>query len=186
MSTRLAFSHNTYWLLMMTLMVTSTLMLMLGQGPVGSAVRSPAPPSPSPLSASIRFATVDVVIEIGTVPLAAWQVEFHGSIAGGEVRLVGIEGGEHAAFAQPAYYDPAALTIDNGRVILAAYSTNASSALPTGKTRIARLHVSIRGGEDQQAEFGVTLRIAANAVGQAIAGAHAAVLSTTSQHDKGS
>jgi hypothetical protein len=108
------------------------------------------------------------------------------------VVLVGIEGGEggeHAAYAKPAYYDPAALAPEGGgRVILAAYST--AKDLPTGRTRVARLHVMVEGrgaesGKGEEVEFKVDLRVAADAQGRAIegAGATAATVTDTSNGD---
>lgn len=89
-----------------------------------------------------RFIAVDVFVDAGQTPLAAYQVEFTGSAAGGSVTLVGLEGGEHAAFAAAPHYDPKALA--SSRVIVAAFSTGAN--LPTGKTRVARLHLRVEGG----------------------------------------
>jgi hypothetical protein len=64
---------------------------------------------------------------------------------GAKVEIVGVEGGEHAAFAEPPYYDPAALTHD--RIIIGAFSTNVADNLPKEKTRIARLHLRVEGGQ---------------------------------------
>ena len=61
----------------------------------------------------------------------------------GDVKLVGIEGGEHAAFAQPPYYDPKALL--NERIVIAAFNTAGADKLPSGKTRVARLMVRVDG-----------------------------------------
>ncbi len=57
------------------------------------------------------------------------------------MKLVGVEGGESAAFAPAPYYDPSALMHD--RVIVAAFSTGRD--LPAGRTRVARLHLMITG-----------------------------------------
>jgi hypothetical protein len=57
------------------------------------------------------------------------------------VKLVGVEGGEHAAFKQPPYYDPKALA--GQRIVIAAFDTGAD--LPRGRTRVARLMVQARG-----------------------------------------
>lgn len=87
----------------------------------------------------VRFASVDVLVDPHGAALAAYQVEF---LADSKlVTLVGIEGGEHAAFKNPPYYDTKAM--GGGRVILAALNTGKD--LPAGKTRVARLHVQIRG-----------------------------------------
>lgn len=129
---------------------------------------------------SIRFETVDVFVDSGPASLAAWQLTIAPRTRdGAEVTLVGIEGGEHAAFSKPAYYDPAALSPagggGGGRVVLAAYSTG--KELPTGRTRVARLHVMVEGGRagGSETEFNVTLTVAADSQGRAIDGASAAV-----------
>jgi hypothetical protein len=81
-----------------------------------------------------RFTTVDVVVDAGAESLAAFQVEI---VAGGDAKIVGVEGGDHAAFNSPPYYDPAAL--QGGRIIIAAFST--STSLPSGRVRVAVLHM---------------------------------------------
>ena len=92
---------------------------------------------------TVRFAAVDIIVDLpdGT-ELGSYQVELaplDNKVA--QVRVVGIEGGEHAAFKTPPFYDPKA--IGSERVILAAYSTAAE--LPTGRLRIARVHYEITG-----------------------------------------
>jgi hypothetical protein len=77
------------------------------------------------------------------------------------VKIVGVEGGEHVAFREPPYYDPAALSRD--RIIIAAFNTGRD--LPRGKTRVARLHLAITGPEP---EYTAKLDIAASAEGAAI------------------
>jgi len=83
-----------------------------------------------------RFGAVDICLDSGSTPLAAYQLEF--AATNGVAKIVGIEGGEHAAFRQPAFYDPKA--IQHERVILASFSTAAANDLPTGKTRVATIH----------------------------------------------
>src|SRR5687767_11940811 len=90
---------------------------------------------------AVRFAVVEVRIDPSGKPLAAYQLEFIADAT--RVKLVGIEGGDHAAYAQPPYYDPAALS--QNRVILAAFNTG--SNLPAVAFRAARLHVQITGSE---------------------------------------
>ena len=46
-----------------------------------------------------RFAVVDVYIDAANAALAAYQVEI--LTTQGTVKIVGIEGGEHAAFKEP-------------------------------------------------------------------------------------
>ena len=105
---------------------------------------------------SVRFAVVDVRIDPSGRPLAAYQIEFIADA--NRVKLVGIEGGDHAAFAQPPYYDPAALS--NSRVILAAFNTG--SNLPTAAFRVARLHVQITVNEKPKWEAKLLVTAAAD------------------------
>jgi hypothetical protein len=92
-----------------------------------------------PATQGVRFATLDVTIDPHGTPLAAWQVEVTADAAA--VKLAGIEGGDHPAYREPAFYDPAAL--NQNRVILAAFNTSAD--LPSKTFRAARLHVQIAG-----------------------------------------
>ena len=109
---------------------------------------------------SVRFATVDVSVDPKGQPLAAYQLEFVADAQ--RVKLVGVEGGDHAAYREPPYYDPAALS--RHRVILAAFST--SSDLPRSATRVARLHLQITGNEKPAWE--AKLMVAADAGAQKI------------------
>jgi hypothetical protein len=110
----------------------------------------------------VQFRAVDLYIDSGDKPLAAYQIDF--SVAG-DAKIIGIEGGEHPAFVQPPFYDPKAMQQE--RVIVAAFSTNAVSSLPRGKTRVATIHVQI----SRQAEprFELKLQAAADANGNRIA-----------------
>lgn len=115
-------------------------------------------PALSPQDVPVRFAYVDIVLDAGDVPLAAWQVELD---AGRGVTIVGVEGGEHAAFAEPPYYDPKAMMRD--RVILGALDTG--NDLPVGKTRVARVHVQI---ETAQPTYELSVTAAATTDGTGI------------------
>lgn len=108
--------------------------------------------------ASPRFAAVDVFIDAKGASLAAYQVELDAERKG--IQIVGVEGGEHAAFAKPPYYDPKALKDD--RIVLAAFST--SKDLPSGRTRVARVHLRIEDGGD--AAFAVKLLASASLDGK--------------------
>lgn len=107
-----------------------------------------APVQPEPLT-SVRFEAVDVFVDSGDVPLAAYQIEVRADTASADakarVKLVGVEGGEKGAFEEPPRYDPAALRAKGGgeRIILAAYSLREDARLPKGLTRVARLHVQV-------------------------------------------
>ena len=97
-------------------------------------------PGPMDIAAdAFTFEAVDVFVDSGNQSLAAWQLELTSRSKG--VQIVSIEGGEHPAFSEPAYYDPRAM--QNNRVILGAFSTG--NDLPTGRSRVARVHVQVRG-----------------------------------------
>jgi hypothetical protein len=96
---------------------------------------------------------VDVFIDSGVAPLAAYQFELN--VTAGDVTLVGVEGGDHRAYRQPPYYDPAALA--RQRIVIAAFDLG--SDLPRGKTRVARLMVRVRGATAPAYE--ATLAVAA-------------------------
>lgn len=85
------------------------------------------------------FLVLDVYVDTGAAQLASWQVEV--TLATG--KLVGVEGGEPAAFHDAPRYDPAAL--QGGRVVLAALAVG--DTLPTGRVRVARIHVMDEGTE---------------------------------------
>ncbi len=120
-------------------------------------------PAQGPVS-DVRFTAVDVLVDSGAAPLAAYQFEFTGTLAGGSVTLVGVEGGEPPAFAPAPYYDPKALA--GNRVIVASFSTSGQAALPRGKARVARLHLRIEGvGEP---EYTLNLTVAGDAASQPI------------------
>ena len=86
-----------------------------------------------------RFEAIDVFVDSGDEHLAAWQLELRSTA--NDVQIVGIEGGEHSAFKEPPYYDSRAM--NNNRVIIAAFSTGDN--LPSGRSRVARIHVQVRG-----------------------------------------
>ena len=87
----------------------------------------------------VRFAPVHIYLDSGSKSLAAYQFEL--KAGSGQIKIVGIEGGQHDAFKDAPYYDPAALS--NNRIIIAAFNT--ASELPRGRTRIATVHLQIIG-----------------------------------------
>lgn len=107
-----------------------------------------------------RFTALDINVDGGSAALAAYQIEL--TVKSGDAKVVGVEGGEHAAFTEAPYYDPAALTQD--RIIIAAFNTGAD--LPSGKTRVARVHMQVTGAEP---EYAITLQAAASSDGKPIA-----------------
>lgn len=107
-----------------------------------------------------RFEAVDIFVDTGAVPLAAYQAELLDPT--GRSRVVGLEGGEHPAFRAAPYYDPAALR--RSRVIIAAFSTGGE--LPEGRTRVARVHLEVQGVG--RPDLSVRLVVAATREGQEV------------------
>jgi hypothetical protein len=136
-------------------LATIILLLLVG----ATRFDSTAPASTAP----VRFQTREVFVDPKGRPLAAYQLELTSDPA--RVMLVGIEGGEHPAFANPPYYDPAAL--NHHRVILAAFST--SSDLPATRTRVATLHLHITADDERLPEFSHKLISVADSNGVSIA-----------------
>jgi hypothetical protein len=116
-----------------------------------------------------RFMAVDIFIDPATRPLAAYQLEF--TATGGEAKIVGIEGGNHAAFNQAPYYDPRA--IQQERVVIAAFSTAKPGDLPSGRIRVATIH--LQAGGSAPPELAAKLVTAATSKGRKIS---AVVLAT--------
>ena len=138
--------------------VGAVAILALGIATLAAAQQTPnhavAPDQP------VRFAAVDVYVDSGEEALAAYQFEL--TAEEGDLKIVGIEGGEHPAFEDPPYYDPEALS--QNRVIIAAFNTG--DDLPIGRTRVARVHVQIEG--NQAPDYIVKLDVAASADGEPI------------------
>jgi hypothetical protein len=84
-------------------------------------------------NAGNRFVAVDVYVEAGDKKLAAWQVEID---TDDRAAIVGVEGGEPAAYREPPTYDAAAL--QGGKIVLAAFTKGDA---PSGRVRVARLHL---------------------------------------------
>jgi hypothetical protein len=84
-----------------------------------------------------RFRPVAVYVDTGSAPLAAYQVEVTVGTAEPTAKIVGVEGGEAAAFRPAPYYDPAAL--QGGRIVIAAFTTDTTP--PHGHVRVATLHL---------------------------------------------
>lgn len=104
----------------------------------------------------IRFEAIDVFIDAGKEPLAAYQFELQSRTAG--VEIVGIEGGEHEAFSEPPYYDSRAM--NQNRVIIAAF--NDGDLLPSGRSRVARIHVQLQGPGVKEYEGRLTVSATVN------------------------
>ena len=69
-----------------------------------------------------------------------------------------------AAFRAAPFYDPAAL--NQNRIVLAAYSTG--EALPTSRTRVARVHVQAAGAVNPQVKLVVAGSTDARAIEAAV------------------
>jgi hypothetical protein len=107
---------------------------------------------------------LDVFVDSGAQPLAAYQLSF--TAMSGDVKIVGIEGGEHPAFKEAPHYDPKAMQQE--RAILAAFNTGSAESLPTGRTRVATVHVRIAGATTPV--YVVKLEAAANHEGSRVTG----------------
>lgn len=115
-------------------------------------------------SAPMRFQTIDIYVE-STEPLAAWQFELTETT--GAMTVVGVENGDSEAYRRAPIYDLDA--VDTGRadrIIVADYSLSDRRALPTGRTRIATVHVRLSG--NAAPDFALNLMAAGNAAGEPI------------------
>lgn len=109
-----------------------------------------------------QFMAVDIFVDSGSRPLAAYQLRFKATQ--GDVKIVGIEGGDPAAFANPPAYDPKAMQRDH--VIVAAFSTLPAEKLPSGRVRVATVHVQVSGTKEPK--FSVELTTAGTVDGAKI------------------
>ena len=101
---------------------------------------------PQSVETDLRFATLDIYLQ-STEPLAAWQFELRE--ASGRMRVVGVENGEAAAFPEAPYYDLAAVSAGAAdRIVVADYSLRPASELPTGRNRLATVHLQTEGATD--------------------------------------
>lgn len=113
---------------------------------------------------SAKFGWVAVHLDPKDSPLAAWQVEV---VCPEGVKVVGIEGGAHPAFSEPAHHDSKALREKRERVVLAQYSLLRGGELPRRETRVATVMVEIPDGIEPR--FDVRLVTAGTVGGDAIA-----------------
>ena len=118
---------------------------------------------PAGTNQTVRFQAVDIFVDSKEVPLAAYQLEF--SVKNSDVKVVGVEGGEHPAFKDAPFYDPKA--IQQERVIIAAFNTAAADQLPKAKTRVATIHLQIL--SEPPPQYALTLQAAATVDGGKIA-----------------
>lgn len=88
----------------------------------------------------LTFKPFDLWLDTGTNELVAYQIEI--TYDAQAIRIVGLEGGNTPAFVKAPYYDRKGL--QGGRIIVAAFTTK-DEGLPTGRMRIARIHVAVSG-----------------------------------------
>ena len=105
------------------------------------ALGAPLLAQETPADTGVHFRTVDIYVDSGSTPLAAYQIEF--SVTNVVTKIVGVEGGQSSAFREAPFYDPKAMQQE--RVIIAAFSTEKPENLPRGKTRVATIHLQTVG-----------------------------------------
>ena len=109
-----------------------------------------------------RFVPVEIFLD-SAQPVAAWQFELVDR--NGRMTVVGVENGASKAFTGAPYYDrPATQAGEVERIVVVDYTLADAPELPTGRTRIATVHLMIVG----EADFEVTLVTATTADGQQI------------------
>ena len=142
--------------------ITAVLMLLLAST---MAVQSQltAPPDQQPWP---RFAAVDVFVNSGDQPLAAFQFELRAK--SGLITVVGVEEGEHDALQGDCFYfdRPVIGLGQSNRVIVGAFTTAQADALARGKQCVATIHVMIDSAD--QPVYDVQLEAAATNDGRSI------------------
>ncbi len=101
----------------------------------------------------IRFAAVDVYLD-SAEPVAAWQFELNDRAGG--MKVVGVEQGDSPAYGRAPYYDREAVRLGEAdRIIVADYSLADVAELPSGRVRVATVHLMLSG--DGDADFNLLL-----------------------------
>ena len=114
--------------------------------------------------AAVRFAALDIYLE-ASEPFAAWQFEL--SEGTGKMLVVGVENGESAAFEDAPYYDLEAVRAGVAeRIVVADFTIRPVSELPSGRVRIATVHVRLNGPADP--DYALRLIAAADEAGEPI------------------
>ena len=109
-----------------------------------------------------RFVAVNIYVD-SAGPLAAWQFEL--SNRNGPMKVVGVEKGDSAAYVRTPYYDREAVRLgDADRIVVADYSLAEAADLPSGRTRIATVHLMI--GDESAENLTLDLIAAATHSGQ--------------------
>ncbi|HEX5786647.1 MAG TPA: hypothetical protein VFY03_00595 [Woeseiaceae bacterium] len=97
--------------------------------------------APAQAAEPVRFAALDIWLE-APAPVAAWQFELRDGSAA--MQVVGVEGGDSAAYPDAPYYDRDAVAAGVAdRIVVADYSLEPASRLPRGRTRVATVHVML-------------------------------------------
>lgn len=91
----------------------------------------------------LQFKVYDLYIDAGTDSVSAWQVEL--KYNPNQSYIVGIEGGSEKGWKKAPYYDNKGFK--SGRLVVAAFKTGKEYTL-TEKKRIARIHVAINSGDN--------------------------------------
>jgi len=139
--------------------------LVLAQKHHPAPERPPAPAGGPPQATQTTFQTLDIYLDPQGTPLGAYQFEL--TEADGRMTVVGLENGEHPAFAQPPFYDESAVAAGRAdRVIAAAYSLRPPERLPTSRTRVCTVHMQLTGSAAPS--YQLTLIAAGNAEGRPI------------------
>lgn len=93
-----------------------------------------------------RFMPVEVFVD-SPEPVAAWQFELKARNA--SMKVVGVENGGSDVFQRAPYYDREAVTRGEAhRIVVADYSLAEESELPSGRVRVATVHVMLDGDAD--------------------------------------
>ena len=109
-----------------------------------------------------RFMPVEVFLD-SPEPVAAWQFELKDRNA--SMKVVGVENGGSDVFQRAPYYDREAVTQgDARRIVVADYSLAEESELPSGRVRVATLHLML----DDDPDFELNLITANTADGRPI------------------
>lgn len=96
--------------------------------------------------AEARFMPVEVFLD-SPEPVAAWQFELKDRNA--SMKVVGVENGGSDVFQRAPYYDREAVTRgDANRIVVADYSLAEENELPSGRVRVATLHLMLDGDAD--------------------------------------
>lgn len=96
--------------------------------------------------ATPRFVPVEVFLD-SPEPVAAWQFELKDRNA--SMKVVGVENGGSDAFQRAPYYDQQVLARgDVDRIVVADYSLAEESKLPSGRVRVATVHLMLDGDPD--------------------------------------